>query len=140
MGDPRFEAAPPFSDVEISEIEAVLGRRLPDDYLEFVKQYGGAFVGGLVDGSEELPILTFFDAGNDRGVLSKLSAHPDLRGDSILPIADCELGNLYVLTKENAVYYIDYYGGKAASRKVSNSFHDFVTRIVISEEPGRAGQ
>lgn len=133
MPDSRFEPAKPFSEAEIGEIQNVLGRELPKDYCEFVKEYGGAFVGGLIDGAEDLPILVFFGTDEDKGILHKLKIHPDLRRDGVLPIADCELGNLYVLTSENAVYYINYYGGATTARKVSDSFGDFIARIVVPE-------
>jgi hypothetical protein len=134
MRDSRFEPATPFSDLEISEIEKALGRDLPEDYCEFVKEYGGAFVGGLIDGMAEFPVLTFFGADEHKGVLSKLKTHPDLRTERVLPIADCELGNLYVLDQENAVYYLNYYGGKTTARKVADSFRDFIARIVVTQD------
>lgn len=134
MPDSRFEPAEPFSLAAIRAIERELGRELPKDYCEFVKEYGGAFVGGLIDGATDLPILTFFGADEHRGVLSKLRTHPDLRNDGVLPIADCELGNLYVIGQENAVFYINYYGGQTTARKVANSFQEFVSRIVVQDE------
>jgi hypothetical protein len=133
MPDSRFKPDKPFSDTEITEIERVLGRPLPKDYCEFVKEYGGAFVRGLIDGAKDLPILAFFDAGEDGGVLGALKSYTDLRDDGVLPFADCVLGNLYVLTRENAVYYINYYGGKTTAQKVADSFQDFVARIVPEE-------
>jgi hypothetical protein len=133
MPDSRFEADEPFSEADIIAIEKVLGRPLPRDYCDFAKEYGGAFVGGLIDGSNELPILTFFSAGEDDGILRTLKTHPDLRDDGVLPFADCVFGNLYVLTAENAVYYINYYGGKTTVRKVADSFQDFVNRIGPEE-------
>jgi hypothetical protein len=75
MPDSRFKPDKPFSEAEITEIERVLGRPLPKDYCEFVKEYGGAFVGGLIDGSDELPILAFFSAGEDEGILRKLKRY-----------------------------------------------------------------
>ena len=134
MPDLRFEPAAPFSQAEISEIERELGRELPNDYCEFIKENGGAFVGGLIDGAADLPILTFFGVDGNKGLLSKLRAYPDLRKDSVLPIAGCELGNLYVITQENTVFYINYYGGKATVRKISNSFQDFLARIVVQDK------
>jgi hypothetical protein len=134
MPDPRFEPATPFSEAEIREIESVLGRALPGDYCEFVKEYGGAFVGGEVDGDAGLSILNLFGPDEEHGVLSTLKTHPDLRDDGILPFADCELGNLWVLDQKNAVHYINYYGGKTTARKVADSFQDLIARIVVSEE------
>ena len=131
MRDPRFEPATPFSEMEIREIEGTIRRKLPEDYCEFVKEFGGAFVGGLVDGTDELPILTFFSAD---GVLSHLRTHPDLQEIGVLPIADCALGNLHVLELNNSIHYINYYGGTTTARKVADSFRDFVARIVVSQE------
>jgi hypothetical protein len=135
MSDSRFEAAQPFSEADISEIQRALGRPLPEDYCNFVKEYGGAFVGGLIDGAKDLPILGFFTAGeDDDGILRTLKTHPDLRDDGVLPFADCELGNIYVLDAKNAVHYINYYGGRTTVRKVADSFQNFVDRIVPEED------
>ncbi len=134
MSDPRFEAETPFTDAEVAEIEKAIGRSLPSDYLDFVMEYGGAFVGGLVDGSGELSILTFFSANGDAGIIAKLSTHIDLKNDGVLPIADCELGNLYVLGNDNAVHYINYYSGEIKTTRVGNSFSEFLAKIVVAEE------
>ena len=132
MSDFGFEPGVPFQETQIKRIEEVIGRRLPDDYVAFVKQYGGAFVGGYVDGSEDFPILAFFDASEEKGILRNLNALPDLMEDGILPFADCELGNVYVFDKENRVHYINYYGGKTTSKKIANDFGDFLRRIVVN--------
>jgi hypothetical protein len=134
MPDPRFEPDLPFSDSDIREIESVLGRELPEEYRAFVQEYGGSFVGGFINASREFSILTFFAADRDDGVLFNLETHPDLREEGILPFADCELGNLYVLDRDNSVHYVSYYDGKTIARKVSDSFHDFVNGIVVPED------
>ena len=134
MPDPRFEPATPLSETQIEELETVLGRQLPQEYRDFLTQYGGAFVGGSIDGTEELPILSFFGAEEDKGLLATLKAYPDLRADGVLPIARCALGNIYVLDRNNAIHYINYYGGKTTAQKVAASFHNFIARIVVPEE------
>lgn len=131
MIDSRIKAATPFTETELTKIEQVLGRELPGDYREFVRTYGGAFVGGLVDGDLELPILAFFGADK---VLLSLRLYTDLKDDGVLPIADCELGNLYVIDRENVVHYINYYGGRTTARKVTSQFSDLLDRIVVSDE------
>jgi hypothetical protein len=85
----------------------------------------------LIDGDTELPILTFFSAD---AVVSKLETHTDLKSDGVLPFADCELGNLYVIDQEGAVYYINYYGGSTSARRVANRFTDLLPRVVVSDE------
>lgn len=131
MIDPRIEPAIPFSETELATIEQILGRSLPKDYRDFACEYGGAFVGGLVDRDSELPLLTFFDAD---GVLSKLETHTDLRSDGVLPVADCQLGNLFVMDRKNVIHYINYYGGATTSRKVADTFNDLLARIVVVDE------
>jgi hypothetical protein len=134
MPDPRFKPAAPFSQSDIHEIESVLRRKLPEDYCRFVQEYGGAFVGGLVDGSEEFSLMAFFAADDLNGVLAILRLHPDLRDEGVLPFADCELGNLYVMDRDNAVHYIDYYGGSTKSQKIAETFQELVMRIVVPDE------
>ena len=134
MPDPRFEPAAPLTDADIDALESSLGRKLPKEYCEFIKQFGGAFVGGSIDAADDLPILAFFGVDKGKGVLDKLRAHPDLRNDGVLPIADCELGNLYVLDRKNAVHYLNFYGGKTSSRNVADSFQEFVARVVVQDE------
>jgi hypothetical protein len=131
MSDSRFEPKAPFSDEEIGRIEKRLGRELPSDYRDFVKQYGGAFVSGLVDGSGSLPILVFF---NFSRILEELETHTALRKQGALPFADCEFGNLWVLAKDNSVHFLVTYGGKSTQEKVSDSFQDFIDRIVVADE------
>jgi len=134
MPDPRFEAETPFSDADIQAIEDAIGRELPKGYCDFVKEYGGIFVGGLVDGSEELPIDAFIDAREDHGILSNLALYPDLKEENILPFAFDVLGNIYVFDRDNTVHFIDYYGGETTACKVSDTFDDFLSRIVVTKE------
>lgn len=134
MTDPRFEAGEKFSDQDITEIESALGRKLPADYQKFVKHYGGAFVGGVVDGSEDLPVLGFFKAGKHDGIVDILNVYEDLRDDGVLPIARDELGNIYAQKPNEYIYYINYYGGTTSARKVANNFSDFLFRIVVIDD------
>ena len=131
MLDPRIRAAEPFSSDELAAIESALGVPLPVAYRAFVSKFGGAFVGGFVNG---LSIMAFFKAGNDNGILRKLLVLPDLNEIGALPFAGCELGNLFVLRADGAVYYIDYWGGRTTAERVSDNFADFLERIVIPED------
>lgn len=130
MLDSRIEPDDPLTEADIAKLEKVLGHPVSQEYSDFACHYGGAFVGGLVDGDTELPILTFFDLEK---LLSMLEIYTDLRDDGVLPVADCALGNLYVLDRENSVHYINYYGGRTTARKVAGSFVDFLARIVVTE-------
>lgn len=131
MIEPRMVPVAPFTEAELTKIERILGRSLPKDYRDFASAYGGAFVGGLIDGDAELPILTFFNAD---AVLSNLETHADLKSDGMLPFADCELGNLYVIDPEGVVHFISYYGGSTSALRVADRFSDLLRRVVVSDE------
>jgi hypothetical protein len=133
MSDARFEADTPFSDDDINAIENSLKRKLPSDYVNFVKQYGPAFVGGAVDGDENLSVLCFLGRGKD-GVSEMLDEYDDLWEDSLFPFARCELGNRWILDENNEVFYINYYGSTTKVEKVSDSFQDFLDRIIVVDD------
>ena len=121
----------PFSDADIASIESVLGRSLPVEYVAFVRRYGGAFVGGLVDGDQALAIDTFFAARGKSGILSTVSWQTDLSDAGIMPIADCLLGNTFVLMPDDSIGYIDYYGDHSDTQRIAESFAELVSRIVV---------
>jgi hypothetical protein len=131
LTDRRFEPAAPFTSQDIDAIESTIGRPLPAEYRNFVSEYGGAFVGGLVDGSQEFPILRFFEAAK---ILANLRSYDDLLEEKILPVARDESGNLYVIDIGGAVHFIIYYGGTTTTRKVGISFEDVVARISVVVE------
>ncbi len=131
MTDHRFEPAAPFRSQDIEAIESAIGRPLPPDYRRFVSEYGGAFVGGLVDGDEGFSILSFFEADK---VLASLMSHNDLFEEKILPVARDELGNLYVIDGDGTVHFINYYGGVTTAQKVGVNFEDVVARIVVADK------
>ncbi len=59
MLDARFDPARPFTDAELCEVEKLLGRELPESYRAFLKQYGGAFVGGSLTAMNNFQSLLF---------------------------------------------------------------------------------
>ncbi len=130
MNPIRYSPQSPFNQTDFDRIEQSINHPLPVSYRLFTGEYGGAFVGGFVHGDPELPLLAFFSVDS---VLSCLVDHPDLKREGLLPFADCELGNLYVLDRQGEVHYIDYYGGTTKVRKVAGSFNDFVDRIRVTE-------
>ncbi|MGN6820299.1 MAG: SMI1/KNR4 family protein [Sphingomonas sp.] len=130
MTELQIEPGTTFSDDDITSIEASLGRRLPVEYVKFVKEYGSAFVGGLIDGDQSLPILTFF---GPRQIVLNINSTEDFTADQILPFARCELGNIWAMDASGVVHYINYYGGRTVIQRVDNSFERFVDRIVLEE-------
>lgn len=131
MLDPRIEPAIPFKREDLDQIERVLGRSLPKEYQNFAREYGGAFIGGLIDGDLDFPILTFFDIGE---VYSHLESQTDLKDIGVMPFAGCALGNIYVFEVDDSIHYINYYGGRTTTRKVADTFGDFLERIVVIDE------
>ena len=125
-----IEADDPFSQADLHKIVQAVGRELPDAYCAFVQKFGGAFVGGLVDGAPDFPILAFFKVEK---ILSTLDFMSNLKEEGILPFADCELGNLWVFDREGIIYYVNNYGGKTKTHKISADFTDFVSRIFSED-------
>jgi hypothetical protein len=130
LAELHIEPGYTFTDDDISSIENLVGRKLPAQYISFVKEYGSAFVGGLIDGDQSLPLLDFFDP---KKILSKLNSIEDFAADQIIPFARCELGNIWVLDASDVVHYVNYYGGRTVTERVDNSFEHFVSRIVPEE-------
>ena len=131
MPDPRFENPKPFTDQDILDIESALGRKLPEDYCAFVKEYGGAFISGEIDG--EYSIDRFDGAAAYRKGSISVSEWEEYCEIGALPFASCILGNAFVLTAGNAVHYVDYYGNSwgrgTTTHKLADSFSDFLSRI-----------
>jgi len=134
MPDPRFEPATPFTDQDINDIQKHLGRELPEDYRRFVKEFGGAFIGGEIEGPKRTSILGLFEADEYKGPSSLIMTYADLCRAGSFPFADCEFGNPYILNAADEVYYIDYTNGDSSPFKVAGSFRDFISHIVIEEE------
>jgi SMI1 / KNR4 family (SUKH-1) len=130
MAARRFGPGTPLTLHDLAEIETALGRVLHPAYRAFAREYGDAFVGGLVDGSEDLPILQFLGA---RRILSSIAMLRDLTEIGAFSFADCELGNPYVMDVDGSIFYIDYYGGTTRAHRVSDSFEDFLDRIVVED-------
>lgn len=126
-----FEVAEPLSPDDIAEVGRLAGFALPIDYQHFLAEFGGAFVGGLVDGNEDLPILKFYGR---RELQDALALHPDMATVPALPIGCCELGNQYVILPDGSVAYVNYYGGQTATTRVSDDFSGFLERMVAEDE------
>lgn len=125
----EFENPTPFTEQDIVEIERLLGRELPEDYRRFAKEYGGCLVDGEVDGLAEFAIDVFYQAHaytNKGGGVPEWEEYQEI---GALPFAHCIMGNLFVLTNDNAVHYVNYYGGKTTTQKLAISFGDFISRI-----------
>lgn len=134
MIDQRIEGKEPFTADYIQEIESVLGREVPSEYAAFVREKGGAFVGGYIDNNDNLPLDGFFGCSDESGVVNQLMVYDDLREIQVLPIAFCVLGNMYVIEVDGTAHYINYYGGRTTVLKVSETFGNFMERIVFREE------
>ncbi|QDX25228.1 SMI1/KNR4 family protein [Sphingomonas suaedae] len=131
MSQVSFEKGLPFSDDELERLEGLVDWTLPPDYRSFAKVYGGAFVGGEVDGNSSLPVLSFgtFDQA------WRTSADGSVLPDNFpISFARCELGNLWVFDRSGAVHYINFYSRPAVAVFVATNFSEFLGRILISGE------
>ena len=126
-----IEAGEPYSDDQLSKIGEVVGFEPAEGYKEFVRKYGNAFVGGLIDGSPELPVLGFFDLEK---IISTLDFNAIYRENRVMPFADCELGNTWILGDDGSVSCVNFYDKPTATKEVSSSFSKFVSRIVIEDD------
>jgi hypothetical protein len=54
--------------------------------------------------------------------------------DKILPIARDELGNIYVESRYESIYYINYHGGNKFAQRVADNFRDFVSKITSDDD------
>ena len=128
MPDLKFDNPTPCTEQDILDIEGWLGRELPEDYQKFAKEYGGCFVDGEFDGSEDLPIDVFYKASayRSKAIVPEWQEYKEI---GALPFAKCLMGNVFVLTKNNAVHHVNYYGGKTDTEKLTTSFGDFISRI-----------
>jgi hypothetical protein len=126
-----IEPGTPSSEHDLDRIEVRLGRALPAEFRQFARTYGNAFVGGTIDGDEELELLCFTDLskfGEDSFFFFK-----DYLDGGALPFAQCSFGGNYVLDREDRVWYALNYSGKFSAREVAPSFGTFLERIVVNE-------
>ena len=133
MPNPEFKRPTPFTEQDILDIERLIGRELPEDYRKFAKEYGGCLVDGEVDGSAKFGIDAFYKAHAYTKQGGDVPEWDEYREIGALPFAKCILGNLYVLTNENEVHYVNYYGGETTTQKLATSFGDFISRIEPSK-------
>lgn len=126
-----IEAGDPYTDQQLEQICKVAGFSLPRVYCEFAKKYGDAFVGGLVDASPDFPVSGFFSSEK---VISNFEFNATYKENRAIPVADCELGNIWVLSEDGSVHFINFYSRPTVTTKVASSFQDFLSRISIEDE------
>jgi hypothetical protein len=130
----KFE---PLTSLEIDQIEEIIQKRLPEDYVQFISKYGGCrFAGDAFVNTNEgtrLPIFTFFGRGSDpQSLQSALRWYPDLADEGKLPIADDMFGNIFVLDASTEIIsYVDFSPNPPKGVYVSDSFSDFMTSISL---------
>jgi hypothetical protein len=129
-----FEAC---DDKDIRAIETKAGFKLPATYVSFLKTYGHCMFTGeaTVKRPGEMPPLridTMFGCGDSAGnILVDLQRHPEYRYNGLVPIADDNFNNRYVLRKSGEVLFIDYSRGSAAISKLADSFDEFLNMLDV---------
>jgi len=130
----QIEPSTPLSDADLDRLETQLGRSLPEDYRKFMREYGGAFVGGSIDGGEELSVLRFFGLQADGTAAAASGFFTEFIEVGMLPVANCILGGIYVLKPDNSIWFRLVYSGKLVLRQVAGSFGEFRDRIVVRDD------
>jgi len=135
------------SDGEVGQIETLLGKALPAEYSHFLRAYGETGFSEEVsfaiepgDGLYEFGYFYGFDSIKDG-----IESPPDTLPDSMFPIGDEGLGNLYCLgfsgEQTGKVYYWDQNVGwdeeaeaedklPPPIRRISNSFAEFISSLT----------
>lgn len=125
------------NDEEISQLETILNCRFPEDYRDFLSQYGRCMFSGEAivkdEGGNELEVFTMFGGKGEAGNIKKDSdLHPEYTQDRLIPIADDMFDNRFVLHVETGkVGFIDYSSGAATYTHVAKSFEEFVKKIEV---------
>ncbi|WP_226698795.1 SMI1/KNR4 family protein [Qipengyuania gaetbuli] len=127
----NIEPAKPCSERALNALEFRVGRSLPTSLREFATRYGGAFIGGSVDGAGRYSVLGFLDLERiDQTEGAYLDEYLEV---GALPFARCELGGIYLLKADNSIWFRLNHAGKTTLEKVSESFEDFLNRIETEE-------
>jgi len=141
--DTRFEPTDddfiPVSSETIDRLQSDLGP-LPRDYVKFITTFGGCGFAGdaaviRADG-KRFPILSFFGSDEDsRDLYEVLESHSDLMADKKLPIADDEMGSIFVLDpRTEQVFHINFAKGVADAHLLADSFSHFLSLLQVLPE------
>jgi SMI1/KNR4 family protein SUKH-1 len=124
-------------DDDVQAIEAKAGFKLPATYVSFLKTYGRCMFAGeaTVRCPGEMPPLridTMFGCGDSAGdILADMRRHPEYRNNGLVPIADDNFNNRYVLRKTGEVLFIDYSRGPTSINKIADSFDAFLAMLDV---------
>lgn len=128
----NLEPAARYAEEELDAMEQSIGWCLAPRYREFLMEFGGAFVGGCVRG---MSILGFF--GKEHDALSRWTRAADgFIASGWLPIANDEVGSLFLLSRDGEVRRAQAYGGRYDVARVAGSFDEFLE--AIEEDPDDA--
>lgn len=122
---------------EVRRIEKMIGGSLPPSFVSFLTTLGNCMFSGWATVSaangEKLSIATMFGAsGPFQSILEDLKAHEDYVAEGVVPIADNNFNDRYVLRLATGkVHYIEYKSGTCRVVEVAESFDDFLQRICV---------
>jgi SMI1-KNR4 cell-wall len=142
------------SDLAITEIEKTVSVKLPEDYLEFVKKYGGtsfdgyaiAFLNENGNEPEEIIVDVFYGVGRkveNYDLLDKYQTFSDRIPKRMLPIAQTPGSSQFCLSlsgiDKGKIYFWDMaedVGGNAEEANlhlIDNSFEEFIYKLQPEE-------
>lgn len=126
---------------DLSSLEKALNCSLPEDYANFLLQYGRCMFAGeasiKLDNGRDLEVFTMFGTKSEVGnILSDIQLHPEYFDQGLIPIADDMFNNRYLINKKTgSIFFIDYDAAEASPVLVKNTFTEFINGIeVIPDE------
>jgi len=134
---PITGAFEPSSAAELQRLRDAVGVDLPENYLEFLRQYGRCMmdVDATVAGHG---LFTFYGTKQGAGdVVSDYLAHPDFVSQQLLPIADDLFNNRFLLDLSSGrVIFVAYTSGFAQQHFVAPTFQAFLDSIEVKPDDG----
>jgi hypothetical protein len=124
-------------DADVRAVEAKAGFKLPESYASFLKTFGRCMFAraATIRCSAPIPppsIATMFGCKDSAGsILTDMRLHPEYLRNGLVPIADDNFNNRYVLRKTGEILFIDYSRGAGVVSKVADSFDEFLSMLDV---------
>ncbi|MCA0313976.1 MAG: ankyrin repeat domain-containing protein [Candidatus Melainabacteria bacterium] len=141
-----FDISEPATKEDLESFESTIGKRLPDDFREFLLAFNGAAPAPnlfqLDEYEEDLDCLCIFGLNDKNDLRHFLTEHKERLGDEMLPVACDSFGNLICLSLASkdfgSVYFADLrqtrqkeFGNEPAY--IAGSFEEFLHQLKDNE-------
>jgi hypothetical protein len=128
---------PPPTALALRQLSALVGRPLPDAYLEFISKHNGAEPeANSLDGEGNISVRRFIPVEEVSNVLAAVEGFPS----RVIPLAEDDCGNFtYVQPATGEVYFWDH--EVVGDEKIAANVPDFIFRLLTFDagavEPGQ---